>query len=474
MFTGEAQIERLQRSLVKWMDRFCSGIYDEAYYAETLKIGRVHVEVGLPQRYMFTAMALIRVALHDIADEHLGADARATRRSITRLIDMELAAMLQGYNEHTIARLQRADRLENEALSRTLQRTEHRYVRAVELARALVVGLDARGVVRLFNREAERVTGYGREEVIGESFVDRLVPPDLASTHGDMLLGRAAGRSGDDVIESVVRTRSGNHREVRWQIAYAPSETDDEVVLFVVGQDITEENAREERTRQTERLAAVGTLAAGLAHEIRNPLNGAQLHLAFLERALKRAKGNDELLEAVSVVGDEIKRLAALVSEFLDFARPKPLTVRPVSAEALCMRVVPLVAARAEAARVKVVTDFPTRDPKLRADAGKIEQVLLNLLSNAIEAMEPQGGGTLTLRVRRAPRNATLEIEDTGPGLSDPAAPIFDPFFSTKPQGTGLGLAITHRIVTDHGGDITVESVPGRTVFRVQLPIDIE
>src|SRR6185437_10037391 len=173
--------------------------------------------------------------------------------------------------------------------------------------------------VRLYNREAERVTGFGRDEMLGTRF-DDLLPEALREEHGE-LVRRAARGAPDtpDVLDSAVRTKSGKVRDVHWQLAYAPSEADDEVVLFAVGQDTTDANALAARVRQNEKLAAVGTLAAGLAHEIRNPLNGARLHLTVLERGLRRAGVEDAAtLDAVRVVGDEIRRLGALVSDFLD------------------------------------------------------------------------------------------------------------------------------------------------------------
>ncbi len=176
-------------------------------------------------------------------------------------------------------------------------------------------------------------------------------------------------------------------------------------------------------------------------------------------------------MEAVTVVGEEIKRLAALVSEFLDFARPKPLARNVASLGALVERVAQLVVNEAKDAHIEVARDLPSKDILASIDASKIEQVLLNLARNAIEALAPTGGH-VTLRLRRQPKRALLEVEDDGPGLPSDDAPIFDAFYSTKPQGTGLGLAITHRIVTDHGGSIQADSRPGRTVFRVALPLD--
>ena len=204
---------------------------------------------------------------------------------------------------------------------------------------------------------------------------------------------------------------------VRWQLAYSPSDADDDVVLIAVGHDTTEENAQAERTRQHEKLAAVGTLAAGLAHEIRNPLNGAQLHVAYLERALRRDDARPDLREAVSVVGDEIKRLATLVTEFLDFARPKPLLRQAITLRTLCERTIDLVTSEAAAEHVALHTDAPLADVTLYGDPNKLEQVLLNLLRNAIEATANGSGTAVTLRARRQPRHVVFEVEDDGPGL---------------------------------------------------------
>ena len=214
----------------------------------------------------------------------------------------------------------------------------------------------------------------------------------------------------------------------------------------------------------------MGTLAAGLAHEIRNPLNGAQLHVSFLERALKRGDADAELLDAVGVVGDEIKRLAQLVTEFLDFARPSPLVLGRVSVHDLCRHTLSILAEQARGSNIQLAMTLPIQELRITGDALKLEQVLLNVVQNAIEAA--MSGGSVTLRARRTPCHAVIEVEDDGPGLGDPEAPIYDAFYTTKPSGTGLGLAIAHRIVTDHRGSIDVESRPGRTCFRITLPLE--
>ena len=473
VLTGEAQILRLQSSLVRWLERVCSAPHDQAYFEETAKIGRMHVRIGLPQRYMFTAMTLIRGSLERIAEETMGDDSRRAREAISRALDLELAIMLETYRDDYAARLQNIEREEKHAAQRTLRRTEHRYVNAVELSRALIVGLDSDARIRLFNREAERVTGFARDEILGKPFVASLFD---AEHQEDQVPALAAAVTGKpmvrDTIEVALRTRAGNLRDVRWQLAYSPSEGEpDEVVLFAIGRDVTSENALAARVRQSEKLAAVGTLAAGLAHEIRNPLNGAQLHVTFLERALRKSAAAEDSLEAILVVREEIKRLGALVTEFLDFARPKPLDLQPTSVRALCEHILPLAAPSASAGKITVKCHHPSTDFLVEMDAAKMEQVLLNLVRNAVESLEPGGRGTVTVRARRKPRFAVIEVEDDGPGLVSSDAPIFDAFYSTKSSGTGLGLAIVHRIVTDHEGSIDVESQPGHTVFRISLPL---
>jgi PAS domain S-box-containing protein len=472
VFTDEEQIQRLQRSLVTWLARVCGGSYDEAYHEQTAVIGRVHVRIGLPQRYMLTAMALIRVELLRIADAVLGSAAGPTREALVRILDLELAIMLEAYKDSFVERIEQAARQERSDLGSALAKAEQRYVSAVELAGVIIVGLDRHGCIQLFNREAERVTSYARDEVLGKPFVSALGLEDAAGTMAQRVDDALIGSARSQLLEGTLRTRAGKLRDVVWSLNASGELADDGVVLLATGRDVTDEKAAEERSRQNERLAAIGTLAAGLAHEIRNPLNGAQLHVSFLERAIKRKSNDADMLEATRVVGDEIKRLANLVTEFLDFARPKPPELKPTSLVKAMEHACGLVAAAAKAGKVQLNCDVPSSDVEFPADAAKLTQVLLNLLNNAVEAAASNGGGSVRLRGRRGPRQVFIDVEDDGPGLPAPEAPIFDAFYSTKEGGTGLGLAITHRIITDHRGTIDVSSRPGRTSFQITLPLE--
>lgn len=473
VLSGEEQIQRLQTSLVTWLGRVLHGPYDDAYHEQTSIIGRVHVRIGLPQRYMLTAMALIRVELLRLADARMGVDAAPTREALVRILDLELAIMLEAYKDSFVERISHASKQERSELGAALAKAEQRYANAVELAGVIIVGIDRCGRIQLFNREAERVTSYARDEVVGRGFAEVLMRGEACTTLSERIEAMLSSGRETEVVQCCVRTRAGKVRDVVWSLAASGEPVEgDGVVLLATGRDVTDERARDERARQNERLAAIGTLAAGLAHEIRNPLNGAQLHVSFLERALKRKAHEPEMLEATRVVGDEIKRLATLVTEFLDFARPKPPELKPTSLVKALEHACSLVEATAKAAHVEVSCDLPGSDVEFPADAAKLTQVLLNLLNNAVEASGGAGGGKVRLRGRRGPRQVLIDVEDDGPGLPSPEAPIFDAFYSTKAGGTGLGLAITHRIVTDHGGTIDVKSRPGKTSFQVALPLE--
>jgi signal transduction histidine kinase len=220
------------------------------------------------------------------------------------------------------------------------------------------------------------------------------------------------------------------------------------------------------RAREAEQLRALG---AGLAHEIRNPLNGASLHLSVLDRALARSpEVSPHAREAAEVLRAEIKRLSALVSDFLEVARPKPLARVDCDVNEIARAVLTLVAPEADSRGVALrVESFPLPATAL-VDPDRVRQILLNLVRNGIEAVAE--GGHVAILVRRLPEAIEIDVADDGAGIADAGAPIFDAFYTTKERGTGLGLSIVHRIVSDHGGDVRFDSKPGSTVFTVRLP----
>ena len=343
--------------------------------------------------------------------------------------------------------------VEREHLQGELHKSELRHRTVVEAVPALVLALDPAGRIALWNRRLEEATGFSRDEMIGKP---------------------GEGVIGDGGIHPLARKKGGDIM-VRWERARVaegggPSPLGGAQAgwTYAVGTDVTAEQEMLRRTLRAERLAAVGTLAAGLAHEVRNPLNSATLQLQVLRRRLGKGDTRAESLDPVAgLIEDEIKRLERLVDDFLSFARPRPLDLQPTGLAELCQGVLTFVEHEAAAAGVELVLDVAEDVPAIRADAARLRQVLQNLVRNAVEAMP--SGGRLAVRVRRAGQTVEIDVSDTGVGFAD-EAPVFDAFFTTKSKGTGLGLSIVHGIVTDHGGTVRVRSRPGETCFTVSLP----
>jgi signal transduction histidine kinase len=335
---------------------------------------------------------------------------------------------------------------ERERLRGELERSEERHREVVESIPAFVVALDDEGRILTWNRRLEAATGYLRGEMLGAD-------------------GRGLVAGGER--PRTLPVKAGGARKVRWNRAEIEN-PDGSRAVYAVGIDVTHEEEMLRRLLRSERLAAVGTMAAGLAHEVRNPLNSASLQLTLLERRLARGEGAADVLPIAAIIKSEIDRLDRLVRDFLAFSQPRPLDVAEVDAGALLAGIVELIAPVAEAGGVKLATEVAPALSPLAGDVERLRQVLLNLTRNAIEAMHERGG-TLTLRARAAVDAVELDVEDDGPGFSE-ELPVFDAFFTTKEQGTGLGLSLVHRIVTDHGGTIRVQSRPGRTCFTLRLP----
>ena len=232
------------------------------------------------------------------------------------------------------------------------------------------------------------------------------------------------------------------------------------------------------------KLAALGRLMAGVAHEVKNPLNAMTIHLELLKQKLASMRepitvpagpsGGSRTLDLtkhVNVIGDEIKRLDQVVVGFLKFARPDELKLQPVHLASLVSEVISMTAPEAERRNIVVRVECPPSVPEINADPGMLQQALLNLTINACHAMPD--GGTLKLICRAVSRRRVeITVEDTGVGIPpENLGRIFDLYFTTKEKGSGIGLSMVFRIVQLHDGEVEVQSTPGHgTKFRLLFP----
>jgi PAS domain S-box-containing protein len=238
-------------------------------------------------------------------------------------------------------------------------------------------------------------------------------------------------------------------------------------------EDVTEKRKRDSQLRRAESLASLTTLAAGVAHEIKNPLGSISIHIQLLQKMAKGKKSVETkaLEHHLGVVTEEVERLNKIVVDFLFAVRPMDVELREGDAAALVRELADFIRYEAEGAGVSVDLRIADKVPLVLIDKRYLKQALLNLAKNAIAAMP--GGGNLTFGVEAAEGEVRITVEDTGTGIPEESlGKIFEPYYTTKESGTGLGLTITFKIVREHQGEISVKSKPGHgSVFTISLPV---
>ena len=241
----------------------------------------------------------------------------------------------------------------------------------------------------------------------------------------------------------------------------------------VVIRDITEEIMNETRLRRSESLASMTTMAAGIAHEIKNPLAAMKIHLHLMRKTL-RTKGSidsDGAERYLSVLDEEIDHLNKIAVDFLFAVRPMNIELRLGSIESVVNDLITFLSPEADEKNIEVVSDVEKFLPRIEMDSRYLRQSLLNIVENAFAAMP--GGGRLTISVKLDGNFEIITIKDTGTGIDEEhLSKIFEPYFTTKASGTGLGLTVVYKVIKEHRGDIFVASEPGKgTVFTIKLPV---
>ena len=379
----------------------------------------------------------------------------AARVALTVVLNLS-AFLLAGALASFLAEQVQGARAQLEERQTRLDKLEALYSAIVKSISSGIVAVDEQGRVTYLNRAGLEITGLTEERALGQS-LHEMVPA----------LGEALTRSnwtGRQRNEAIVCGADGRERVLGWAAARLAEGAHGNVIVF---QDLTDFRRMEEAMRRADRLAVVGVLAAGLAHEIRNPLAAMCGSIELLRLSPKLGAQEKRLME---VVGGEGERLEALLKDFLAFAKPASPQLAAVEAGPLVEETADVFRREAALKGISVSVDV---DPAvwLSVDANQIKSVLWNLLGNARDATD--AGGRIAVKLRRQAGQALLEVEDSGQGISAEDLPrIFDPFFTTKAAGTGLGLAIVHRVVEGHGGRIAVRSEPGRgSTFSVALPL---
>lgn len=336
-----------------------------------------------------------------------------------------------------------------------------------------VLAVSRDGRVAAINDPAYRILGLEPSPAdAGRPVADLLAKqPELAR-----VLVRAA--EGGHLPNRVETRLKGSGRVIGYTLSEVLDERGHRAGTAMFFKDLTRVEQLEERERLRDRLAALGEMAAAIAHEVKNPLAGIEVMAGVLKRTLS---ANPEAQATLNDIINECKLANSIVVEVLEFVRPIRLEVEEEVALAPILRdAITMASSKISPGGTAIDVDIAGNLPALHGDPNQLRQLFTNLLTNAFEALE--GRGTVTVSARRAdaPRDAesdqdevVIEIRDDGPGITeDTAERVFSPFFTTKPQGTGLGLAIVRKVVDAHDGHISLTTPPeGGTCFRVSLPV---
>jgi signal transduction histidine kinase len=256
------------------------------------------------------------------------------------------------------------------------------------------------------------------------------------------------------------------------QLAPPISATAEEVGHVIILRDITESRRTAQQTIESERLNALRLLAAGVAHEIGNPLNSLHIHLQLMERSVQKLRDDEkaELEQSIDVARSEVNRLDSIVTQFLKAIRPSRPQLRPENVNAIVEEAVRFFAPELQDREIVVKQELRSDLPLLQLDRDQMKQAFYNVIKNSVEAMHRHG--TLRIRTDLADTHVIVRFVDTGGGMSaENLGRVFEPYFTTKASGSGLGLLIVRRIVREHGGELSIESSEGRGVtLTIRLP----
>jgi two-component system, NtrC family, sensor kinase len=411
--------------------------------------------------------------------------------------DLELLVTLSGYVGIAI---------ENGRLYQSLQQKADEYERLKEFSENIVesinVGIlaaDLHDRVESWNSQIERLTGIPRHVAIGRTLGD-LFPADLCRKFdefkgqtgihniykfvykpgGKVAAALAAGANGslNGPVAGLAKTNGNGSasgsipRESTLNLAVAPlvSKDLDEIGRLIIFDDITDRSELERRLVQADKLSSIGLLAAGVAHEVNTPLAVISTYAQMLA---KQVSEDDQKAKLLDKIAKQTFRASEIVNSLLNFSRTSPAEFGDVDMNRILEETVSLVKHQLDQSRIDVRLDLEKGLPPITGNAGKLQQVFLNLVLNARDAMDR--GGRLTLRTHSDGAYARIDVSDTGHGISSDHLPrIYDPFFTTKVarKGTGLGLSVTYGIVQEHGGSIEVHSESGTgTLFHLEFPL---
>jgi len=363
-----------------------------------------------------------------------------------------------------------------EERTRELRRTEAELSRIVSLSADGIVGLDSAGRIRLWNRGAERLMGFSSEEAQGRDLDDLILPEGPRGRREQAYLRQALQSSGAVIAyQTTRRAKSGEMVPVGITQTVLKNEEGQATGSSVILRDARLQEQVQEQMRRSERLSAMSVMAAGLAHELNNPVAVLDNRLELMQREASRSGMDDRLRQDVAVLRDQVGRLGEITGDLLRFARDETDEMTPLEVNDVVVRVTRLLDRILAAEGVGLEHSLANDLPRVLASTTAVETILVNLVLNAQQACRPEGMVTIATRSSDASGRVEVQVRDTGPGVPDEFRNrIFEPFFTTKGDrgGTGLGLAVCRALMERHGGTIHLARGNGDgAVFVLGFPV---
>jgi len=364
--------------------------------------------------------------------------------------------------------------VEKVRLQKELIETKNFLESIVEKAGDAISVVDLEGQVLYWNEGAERIYGYTKEEMMGKKLADFLYPrEEILKREEERLMHQYMGRvkKGEVVSNVEVNRQTKEGKEIITSMTISPLRNAEGKIIGAsrICKDITHLKKAEEKLILAERLSSLGELTAGVAHELRNPLAGIKINTQILSRKKDLPEMEKRILESTQ---EGIEKIQKIVDDMLHFAKPKASHFREEEINEVVEESLTILQTKLKRGNISSGFVKGKGLPKVWIDAHQIQQVLVNLILNAIQAMEK--GGTLRIRTFMEDGGGVgVELKDTGVGIPKPhLKKVFDPFFTTKSEGTGLGLSISMKILENHGATIDVESEEGKgSTFAIHFPV---
>lgn len=326
-----------------------------------------------------------------------------------------------------------------------------------------LLAIDEYGKIVSFNHTAELVLKLISREVLGKK-AGEILPREIDALTAQL-------KAEKKVIEKEIDCPLKDGKSIPMDVSVSLLEGDNGTFLghIILFRDLTEIQELKREIERSQRLASLGKLAAGIAHEIRNPLSSIKGFATFFN---ERFKDMPEYQSTAKIMIQEVDRLNRVITQLLEFARPLEVIKKPVSIRPLIQLSLKIIEREAQSKNIRITTKFSPEINEVHIDQDRFNQVLLNLYLNAVEAMED--GGVLSVALSREDdtQKVRITVSDTGAGIKkEDMVHIFDPYFTTKQSGTGLGLAIVHKIIESHKGEVKIESEFGKgTTVTITLP----